>query len=136
MAFVFVEDGEEAVPSHLNQYGDALSGTPGGGQAILLTALSNQSLYALTVRNQNATTGLALDVQKHDGSGSWLQVKKDGNHLGGVILAQQAAPDTPASGETVLYAGTGSDVRIKLPSGAIQVINSGFGTDGFLLMGA
>lgn len=133
MAFIFVEQGEEAIPAHPNQYGDALSGTPGAGQAILLTALNNAGQYALTVRNQDTTNGRTLDVQKPDGSGSWFVVDKEGNHAQGLILVQQVTPAAPGSGESIIYAGTDSDLWVIHGSGTRKKIND---ADAFLLMGA
>jgi hypothetical protein len=134
MTFVFVEDNEEAIPLHVNQYGDALSGTPGQGVPILLTALNNAGQYALSVRNQDLTNGRTVDVQKPDGSASWLRVDVNGNHLIGALLVQQAAP-TGVSGETSLYAKVDGLLYSKNGTGAERAVNQTNTADTFLLMG-
>lgn len=136
MAFRFVEADEEAIVDDLNQYGDALSGTPGKGQAILLTALNNSGQFALSVRNQDTGNGRTLDVQKPDGSGSWFMVDKEGNHAQGLILVQQVAPTAPGSGESIIWAGTDSELYVTHGSGTARKVNEQNLARSFLLMGA
>lgn len=136
MAFTFVEIDEEAVPLHVNQYGDALSGTPGAGQPILLTALNNSGQFALTVRNQDTANGRTADFQKPDGSGSWFTIDKEGVHSLGVILVQEVTPTAPGSGESLVYAGTDSELYVIHGSGTRKKINEQNMARGFLLMGA
>jgi hypothetical protein len=136
MAFTFVEIDEEAVPLHVNQYGDALSGTPGQGQAILLTALNNSGQYALSVRNQDTANGRTADFQKPDGSASWFVIDVEGNHALGLILVQQVTPTAPGSGESIVYAGTDSELYVIHGSGTRKKINEQNPARSFLLMGA
>jgi hypothetical protein len=135
MAFIFVEQGQDAVPSHVNQYGDALSGTPGGGEPILLTALNNAGLFALTVRNADSQNGRTLDVQKNDGSGSWVLVDKNGVILQGLILLQTPEPTDPGDGKTAIWAGTDGQIHVST-GGISQPINATNIADQFMLMGA
>jgi hypothetical protein len=136
VAFIFVETDEEAIPAHVNQYGDVLSGTPGAGEPILLTALNNAGQFALTVRNQDTTNGRTLDVQKNDGSASWFLVDKEGNHALGLALVQQTTPTAPGSGESLLYAGTDAELYVIHGSGTRRKVNEFNQARAFLLAGA
>lgn len=137
MAFIFVEQGEEAVPVHINQYGDALSGTPGAGQAILMTSLNNAGLFAVTIRNQDSTNGRALDVVKQDGSGDWLLIDRNGPLVPYLVFAEQASVPTPGNGKAVIYFGSDGHPYYKADSSGIaKPVSETSSADIFLLMGA
>ena len=68
MAFTSILDGTTADAEDLMQVVDALSGTAGKGQPINLTALSDDTNFSLSVRNQNTTNSRAFRTIHQDGT--------------------------------------------------------------------
>jgi hypothetical protein len=89
MAFVIVNPGDPIQSHQLDQVINALNGTAGGGQPVLLVALNDATNYALTVQNDDATNQRALNVLNSSGT-SMVRVDSAGVTLG--------APLNPTAG--------------------------------------
>src|SRR5215472_11240200 len=68
MAFAQVHPGDLIQSQNLNQIVNALNGTSGDGQPVLLVALNDPNNYALTVQNLDPTNCRGLLVLKNDGT--------------------------------------------------------------------
>jgi len=68
MSFVRINPGDLIQAVNVNQIIDALTGAVGKGVAMAMTALNDQTNYALTVQNQDATNSRALLVLNSAGT--------------------------------------------------------------------
>jgi len=112
MAFAQVHPGDLIQSQNLNQVVNALNGTAGDGQPVLLVALNDPNNYALTVQNLDPTNCRALLVLKNDGT-TLLSAGCNGVTLG--------SPLTLAAGAQIPNANLGPDV-----ARANQLTNGGF----------
>src|SRR5215469_6434803 len=101
MAFAQVHPGDLIQSQNLNQVVNALNGTSGDGQPVLLVALNDPNNYALTVQNLDPTNCRALLVLKNDGT-TLLSAGCNGVTLG--------SPLTLAAGAQIPNANLGPDV--------------------------
>jgi hypothetical protein len=105
-----VDDIEAA---QLNQYARLLEGEL--GSPVDLTALDDDTDYALQVGNQDATNGRAFRVFKNNLSDPWIDVTNDGVTVEKLRLRHISTPDAPGSNLLELYPK--SDDRVYRRSG-------------------
>jgi|SRR5215469_848672 len=120
MAFAQVHPGDLIQSQNLNQVVNALNGTSGDGQPVLLVALNDPNNYALTVQNLDPTNCRALLVLKNDGT-TLLSAGCNGVTLG--------SPLTLAAGAQIPNANLGPDVARAnlLTNGGFEIWQRGNG---------
>lgn len=133
MALTPVNENDLAVASQIQQIIDVLNGTTGEGQPVRLTALSSNTVPALTLQNQGSGGILeAYDTDDNlvfsiDDSGTWTQghlaigeeelphpetllqiagdLDHDGGDLYGIDLESTFIPSTPSTEAHALFVG-------------------------------
>src|SRR5215472_8772709 len=120
MAFAQVHPGDLIQSQNLNQIVNALNGTSGDGQPVLLVALNDPNNYALTVQNLDPTNCRGLLVLKNDGT-TLLSAGCNGVTLG--------SPLTLAAGAQIPNANLGPDVARAnlLTNGGFEIWQRGNG---------
>jgi len=97
--------------SHVSQIIDALSGTAGAGQPIILTKLNDASAYALDVANADSTNSYGLRVQDSAGNNLLLVYKNN------VTVGASAANDTLTINANIsgkVYIGDSSNANMTV----------------------
>jgi hypothetical protein len=123
MAFVIVNPGDPIQSHQLDQVINALNGTAGGGQPVLLVALNDATNYALTVQNDDATNQRALNVLNASGA-SMVRVDTAGVTLGSPL-------NLPTGSVTSAAILDGTVATVDLAAGAIHQYSTQYGLGTF-----